>query len=80
MRNAWKTVLKALVERSGYCHTHELPNGHGHCIGNTHAKSRTLLELEYEGYVKHGERENPPVMGWAITPAGRLALSEHEGK
>lgn len=79
MRRAWKNVLKALADRGGYRLAHTLPNGHGHACNGKYASTGTMRELEREGYIKHGEHENPPVMGWRITDAGRRALAEIEG-
>lgn len=79
MRRALKNVLKVLADRGGYHLAHTLPNGHGHACNGKYASIKTMWELEREGYVKHGEHENPPVMGWCITDAGRLALAEQEG-
>lgn len=80
LNRAWRNVLQKLTAHEKYLPLRDLPNGHGHCCLGRHASMATMSGLEGEGYVKHGEHERLPVMGWCITDAGRLALAEHEGE
>ncbi len=78
MKRSVKYVLKSLAESgaSEWTPGMRLPNGHGHCSGNHHAKGETLRDMRDAGLIEYGKAPKHSLYGYRITDAGRIALAD----
>lgn len=64
-------ALRHLANRGGWTLHSRIPDGNGHCSGNTCASTETMRELEGFGFVQYGKEPQHSLFGYRITDAIR---------